>query len=195
MHGWVSSVLVPLTKCAATHTCFSWCLFTVLLCRLIYADSLRLIVSRLLVPDGSCVQTPADGLWSESVDALQTESHTCCLCTTRGGKNAEKKHFFSLHSDSALWSTLLSLHLSFHLHLKSVSQLLARLCSHQQWGKHSYASRKYVQFQMSSAKPHWLYIKMCHHLRIPSLNPLEFPVHSGTEDYTFECVGGVDAGS
>lgn len=66
------------------------------------------------------VQTPADGLWSESVDALQTRSHTCCLCTTRGRGMLKKKHFFfPLHPDSALWSTLLSLHLSFHLHLKS----------------------------------------------------------------------------
>lgn len=114
-----------------------------------------------------------------------------------GGEKCWKKElfFFSLHPDSALWSTFLSLHLSFHLHLKSVSQLLARLCSHQQWGKHSNTSRKYLQFQMSSTKPHWLYTKMCHHLRIPSLTPLEFPVHSGTEDSTFECVCGVDGGS
>lgn len=74
-----------------------------------------------------------------------------------------KKTLFSLHPDSALWSTFLSLHLSFHLHLKCVSQLLAR---------HSDASREYVQFRMSSAKPHWLYVIMGCHLWIHCLEQI-----------------------
>lgn len=143
----VSSGSVPLTKCAAIHTCFPWCLFTALLCRLIYADSLRPIVSLVF----SFLMARA-GRHRRMVFEVRVLMHfkrdlTHAACAPLGGEKCWKKALFSpRHPDSALWSTLLSLHLSFHLHLKSVSQLLARLCSHQQWGKHSNASRKYVQF-------------------------------------------------
>lgn len=130
VHGRVSLALGPCTVRAATHV-----IFIMFICGLpVQAD-----LCWLVPPDS--ISSPhfwrhvckhRVGLWSERVDALQTGSHTRCLCTKRK-KNAEKKHFFFLcipivHSDppSCLFIS------PSHLRLKSVSLLLCRLRSHRQ---------------------------------------------------------------
>lgn len=91
VHGRVSLALGPCTVRAATHV-----IFIMFICGLpVQAD-----LCWLVPPDS--ISSPhfwrhvckhRVGLWSERVDALQTGSHTRCLCTKRK-KHAEKKHFF-----------------------------------------------------------------------------------------------------
>lgn len=139
VHGCVSLALGPRTVRAATHVIFMFiCGLPVQadLCWLVPPDS----ISSPRFWRRACKHRV--GLWSERVDALQTGSHTRCLCTKRK-KNAEKKHFFfPLHADSALWSTLLSLHLSFPSTSKiCVSAALSSLLS-LTMGKHFHAQRQ-----------------------------------------------------
>lgn len=141
VHGCVSSALGPRTVRAATHV-----IFMMFICGLpVQAD-----LCWLVPPDS--ISSPRFwrrarrhrvGLWSERVDALQTGSRTRCLCTKRKKKMLKKStFFFSLHPDSALWSTLLSLHLSFPSTSGiCVSAALSSLLS-PTMGKHFHAQRQ-----------------------------------------------------
>lgn len=141
VHGCVSSALGPRTVRATTHV-----IFMMFICGLPVSADLC-----WLVPPDS-ISSPRFwrracrhrvGLWSERVDALQTGSHTRCLCTKRKKKCWKKALFFSpLHPDSALWSTLLSLHLSFPSTSEiCVSAALSSLLS-PTMGKHFHAQRQ-----------------------------------------------------